>query len=439
MTPTSLFKLLPKPIKIPSFGPAVVYGLAGIAFIFGTLVMSLAMPAAEFAEATLLVAVCNLAVAAGPAGMNGIVLRYNLRTDAKLLSIGALVVLIFALLTTAIVYQVYDLPISTAAILFTSVLTGGLAFSAIPKLQRRRNFVGAAYIAQSSAIWMSLAALVMLTGFAGTSWFPLILITAGFIVSCIVSFKTLVSHRHTDTIAKPRMWKEAMHFWGIALSSELMSQLERLLIPFLLDIKAVGSFAVVAAVAIAPYRVIELATATTLVTRLQSAKSAKSRMQVFYRESLLLIPISVGGGAVLLFAGLPICEFVRPDVDDITYTVLAMGAFSGFCRVLTSLSRSVASAFCTPRELALVNGSSWFAIAAGVLAAWALADYGLAGVILGFSIGWLTRAVLTGILCYQYLLRDDSPQYVLMPTNSRSLIRAGDSASAAYSAEAETD
>ena len=410
-----LFKVFRHPIKIPSLGPAVVYGFAGIAFIVGTLAMSLAMDAETFAEATLLVAICNLAAAAAPAGMNGIVLRYNLRTDGKLLSIGALAVLISAFVTSAIAYKVYALPEATAAILFASVLSGGLAFSAIPKLQRRRNFVGAAFVSQSAAFWMLIAAMIMDLGFERSSTFPITLITIGFIVSCIVFFKPLVSCRSTDVPAKPRLWKEAAHFWGIALSSELMSQLERLLIPFLLDIKSVGSFAVVAAVAIAPYRVIELATATTLVARLQSAPNASKRMSVFLREAMLLIPVSVGGGVVILFAGLPICEFVRPDVNDITYAVLAMGAFSGFCRVLTSLSRSVASAFCSPRELGLVNGSAWLAIAAGVLAAWMLADYGLAGVILGFAIGWLARAILTGLLCYKYLLRDGSAPYVALP------------------------
>jgi len=412
---TGLLRVLRHPIKIPSLGPAVVYGFAGLAFIVGTLAMSLALNAEDFAEATLLVAICNLAAAAAPAGMNGIVLRYNLRTDGKLLTIGALAVLLSALVTTGIAYEVYDLPQSTAAILFASVLSGGLAFSAIPKLQRRRNFVGAAFVSQSAAFWMLVAAVIMDMGFERTSTFPITLITVGFIVSCILFFKPLISHRSTDVLAKPKLWKEAAHFWGIALSSELMSQLERLLIPFLLDIKSVGSFAVVAAVAIAPYRVIELATATTLVSRLQSATTASKRRQVFIREAMLLIPVSVGGGAVILFAGLPICEFVRPDVSDITYTVLAMGAFSGFCRVLTSLSRSVASAFCTPRELALVNGSAWFAIAAGVLAAWMLAGYGLAGVILGFAIGWLVRAVLTGMICYGYLLSDSNAPYVSLP------------------------
>jgi hypothetical protein len=394
---------LSKLLRATSLGPAIVYGLAGIAFILATLMMSLALNADDFAEATLLLSISNLAAGAAPAGLNGITLRHDLRTDIRLLSVGAAVVVISAIATGVISHSAYGLDAIASLTLVVSVIAGGLAFLTLPKLQRAHRFMQASLVAQMAAFSVFLAALLMLAGVGRTPWFPIVVSTVGWILIGIISLPPTRNHAPTDVAASPRLWRQALDFWGIALVTELMAQLERLLIPFLLDRRAVGSFAVVAAVAIAPYRIVEMATATTMVARLRSAANLTERRRVFKREAMLLVPVGLGGGAVLLFAGLPIARYVRPEATDITYAVLAVGAFSGFCRVLASFSRSIASAFCSARELGWVNMGGWAAVAAGVLGAWALSSLGLIGVILGVALGWLLRAVITGAVCWRYL------------------------------------
>ena len=175
------------------------------------------------------------------------------------------------------------------------------------------------------------------------------------------------------------MWRDAANFGGVALAAEVLVQLERLLLPLTLGTSALALYAVAAAIALAPYRMLELGTASTLTARLRHAHSVEERRALLKRECITLISLAIAGGIAIALIGPHVAKLVNPHLT-IPLALLLAVVTSGIVRILSALSYGTASALCSGSELKWINLSSWIAIVLGTAAgacfrAWVLSGW----------------------------------------------------------------
>lgn len=383
--------------RMPVIASAVVYGAGGGAFILATLLMARALPAVEFGAATLIIALGNIGMHASPAGLNGIVLRHDLRMDHRLLGYGLAVIASAAVLFAAVAAFFYDLGALAATMVGAAVLMGGLALLAQSGFKRAQQFARGAAMSQAGNATLLFAALLMLGGVGRAAWFPTAAMAAVFAVIAVLSWAWLRRHGPPGRPAHAGQWRDALHFAGMTVAAEVLIQMERLLIPAVLSLGDLALFAVVAAVAIAPFRMLELGIEMTFTARLRATRGHAERMALLRREARLAFLLCAAGGTLALFLGGPLCELVLQgeglqSTTELSEGLLLAAALSGSSRVLCALTRAVASAFCTSGELRLANLGAWLALVVGAGAGFLLARYGLVGLVYGVACGWLVRS-----------------------------------------------
>jgi O-antigen/teichoic acid export membrane protein len=187
-----------------------------------------------------------------------------------------------------------------------------------------------------------------------------------------------------------------------------MIQLERLLIPFALGIEDLATFAVVAAVVLTPFRTLEMGIASTLTARLCHAKEIPERWRLLRQEGVMLLVVSCIGGVGIIWLGPQLCRLVLPNKEGAPVALVAALVISGMARIVAAITRALASAFCTGNELQLVNVGGWLAVGIGAAAGYALATFGLAGLVYGVTIGWMVRAGLSALVVHKYLRHEVS-------------------------------
>jgi len=109
-------------------------------------------------------------------------------------------------------------------------------------------------------------------------------------------------------------------------------------------------------------------------------------------------------GAVSVLTLTPLIErwFLAGKYHLSTGLVVA-ALFSGVAKIAHAFARATATAVATPRELALLNGAGWVSVAVALGAAFVAAPWGLAGVMYGVSLGWLTWAIAAFALVAHHL------------------------------------
>jgi hypothetical protein len=182
-----------------------------------------------------------------------------------------------------------------------------------------------------------------------------------------------------------------------------MWQLERLLIPILLSLGDLAVFALVGAIALAPYHVLAAGAGATLIPRLQAVSSHRQRMKLMSHETLIMLGLSVLGGLLILVLTPPLVEWYLGGKIVVSRALLLAAIAGGVARILAAVARTPAVAFCSSEELRRISLGSWLAVGLGVLAAWALAGFGLVGLIAGVTIGWLVRGGIAIAVAWRHI------------------------------------
>jgi O-antigen/teichoic acid export membrane protein len=167
-------------------------------------------------------------------------------------------------------------------------------------------------------------------------------------------------------------------------------------------------YALVGAIAVAPYHVLAAGAGATLIPRLQAAPSRQQRMKLISHETLIMLALSVLGGALILLLMPPLVEWYLGSKIVVTRTLLLAAVAGGVARILAAVARTPAIAFCSSEELRRISLGSWLAVALGILAAWALAGFGLVGLIAGVTVGWLARGGIAIAVAWNHLTTADS-------------------------------
>jgi O-antigen/teichoic acid export membrane protein len=173
----------------------------------------------------------------------------------------------------------------------------------------------------------------------------------------------------------------------------ILGAFERLLAPRLLDLHALATFSVLATIAGSPFQMLQLGVGYTLVPGMRNAKTAPERAKVFKHEAIVVAATAATAGAVVWIITPRVLHWILNDRYSIAWPLLTAALVTGALKVLSSLAASVVNALGSARDLLLISGIGWAAIAFGFIGASIGARWGLTGLVFGVGAGWLFRAI----------------------------------------------
>ncbi len=406
-------------LRSPTIRTAGIYGAAGVGFALANLILARILPTAEYAVVTLVIALTNVGFALAPLGLDGIVNRRHLEAGPRLFR-STLV----ATITTAIVFAsigalAYELPAELTAMIFVSTATGGTLMVAAALFQSEQRFGPSLALAQSTNIVLLIAALATMATGIQEAWFPLLIMTVGWIPGAFLGWRKLFRERH----AKPHRSAEfplgeALSFAGVQATGLLLVQLERLILPHVLPLRDLATYGVLAAIAGSLFRVLQMGVGYTMTPRLRATDDVRQRRRMVVKEARLVGVIVVLGSLAIWIATPLVERLFLSGKYHLPGALILAAIVSGVAKVVQSFTKGAAAALGTSAELSFVNIMGWISVAVAIGAAVAAARWGLAGVIYGVALGWMVRSVATFYVAVRHL-RLPGPEQSAQPATAR--------------------
>ena len=401
-------KIANKVLAAPSIKASWYYAASGACFAVATLFMARVMAPVDFGVVALAIAISNVGISAAPAGMSGVRLRHDIRTDSALLTYALVIMGIVGVGLGLFGWRTYGLEPVVVLAIVAAVVGGGMAVLGLIPYQKARRFSISVPFGQVGNPALLLSAGVMLAWPAArVSWLPSTFVALAFGAVALWSWRDQWPQPGPGPSFGRRHWHDGLQFTAMSAAEQVMWQLERLLIPILLSLGDLAVYALVGAIAVAPYHVLAAGAGATLIPRLQAAPSRQQRMKLILHETLIMLALSALGGLLILLLMPPLVEWYLGSKIVVTRTLLLAAVAGGVARILAAVARTPAIAFCSSEELRRISLGSWVAVALGILAAWALAGFGLVGLIAGVTIGWLARGGIAIAVVWNHLTTTD--------------------------------
>jgi O-antigen/teichoic acid export membrane protein len=377
-----------------TYSVATVYAMSGATFAIGNLLLARTLPAAQYGQFALLVALLNLSHRVAPLGLDGMVNRHPIDLSPALLGrlyVAAVPVTALVVLGTRFGYGLGNRELVFLAI---GILAGATAYLGSALLQAQHRFVPSAVVNHATNFTVLLAGLLSLVLLFSDPAPPFAIVISGSAIAAPLVLSRLWRPPQERRPAVAISWKESLAYAGFVAGALAMQQLDRLVIPRLLSFEALASFSVLAMLVIAPFHVLQLAVEHTLLPRLRHASGPGERRALLRKESLALFGIGIPAGIIAVLIVPPVADLLLAGKYDLGRPLVLAAVVAGLLRVATGLARTTAAALGTTAELARLNLDAWLAVAVGVAGAVLGSRFGLAGAIYGTSLGWASLALV---------------------------------------------
>ena len=274
--------------RSPALWATAAFAISGIGFAVASLLLARILPKIEFAALMLALALVTLGVQFAPAGADGVVNRQHVDFGGPLFRRALGTSMITALVFLIVARLGYGLAWPYAALVVAGGVAGGLGRVSAAKFQSLQHFSFALWLLQGSNLALLLAAAVLTLMGSSLSLLPLAAFVFGFVLTAGWGWFALFRRRQAELGAfESFSWREALAYAGVHLAGVVMTQLDRLVIPKLISLEALATFGVLAAVAIAPFRMLQLGLGYTLLPRVRSAATILARRHVLWQEALI--------------------------------------------------------------------------------------------------------------------------------------------------------
>jgi O-antigen/teichoic acid export membrane protein len=387
--------LLRSLIQSHSVRAGIIYGVGGICFAVGNLLLARGLTTQDFAMISVVLAVSQLASPVGLLGADTVINRNPINPAAWLARRVLLSSTVTGLAAFLLVWQLYDFTPALAAMVLvicvaaTTNLLGAAFFRS-----RERFFVSLALTQGHNAV-LAIAGLAVLFVTPIGIALPLAIIFLAYLATALAGwFGALGLPRLDDALPPDRFpWREGRTILVTSLAIIMLVQMERLLLPILLDNRALATFAVLAAVAGSPFRVLQMGVGYTLVPQLRNATSANRMSQVLRSEFRTASWLTVAAIVVVWLLAHPVVDWVTDGKYLLTRFMIAASLFAGVAKIAAAFGRSCVIALGDQGDLDRLRNSTWIAVAVALAGAVAGAEYGLVGVLFGVAGGWVAYAV----------------------------------------------
>lgn len=378
----------------------------GAGFALANLVLAGVLAPDNFGRLVLVEALGSVGIGLAPLGMDNVAVRRELparwESVGWVAATGAGVGTLFGVAAAAW----YSLPLLAAALLATMCVAGGVATLCASFERARVRVRRAMLITQLPHAAFALGALTM-RGAHTSDWrLGAAVLAGGHVLSALLglrSFRRVMAasdlrSRPWSAAERREGWRTALTFVGIAASVYLLFQLERLLLPRLLTLTALASFSVVATVVASPYKMLANGMGYALMPKLRIAADHRERLRLIRSELVLAASLGIGGGAVLVGTVGPLLRLLYGAKYPVSPALPVAIAAAGMVTLLYAAVSSALYALASGRQLARFNQLGWAATGTAVLGAVLLSRFGVVGVVIGSSLGWVVRLVGAKVL-----------------------------------------
>jgi O-antigen/teichoic acid export membrane protein len=378
----------------------VGFGLGGVGYALGTLLLARVLPPTQFGVFTLFLALVQIGASLAPIGLEG---QVN-RRPGGVLSPGRplLTSMIVAAATALVASTLYRMDEAFIAALVISITAGGISRVASAIFQSRLRFALALSLSQGLAVaLLGMGTVAVIAG--GADPRLLAAFVAGYyVVSAGVGWG-MVAREKPEGRTEAHSFLEGLSLLGITAAALILNQLERLLAPRLLTLEDLATFAVAATLVGSPFRMLQMGAGYTLLPRLSAASTPEERRQLVRREAAVVILIGGGAALVILFTAPWIARWLLAGKYVLSTALIIAALVSGTVKLADGFATTMVWALGSPRQLAFLNWVSWTCAGVGVAAAWLGARWGLIGLMYGVTVAWVCRGAVAGALAGKLL------------------------------------
>ncbi len=396
--------------KSPALRTAAVFGMGGVAFSVGNLILARVLSAEQYGFASLFIGLASLAILIAPFGVDYVVPRRGLPLGSALRRTTLATSVLTGLVTAMVGALLYRMDVPLLICLFVATAAGGMTQTLASHFQGQGQFPVSMILLQASNWTTVVAGLLTLLAGAATATLPSAILAASALAVAVIGWG-LVRRKtaSAEPVAPPSgLWAEAIPLLSMNAASAVMMQLERLVIPTTIGINQLALFGVLAALVGSPFRMIQNAVTFTLVPRLREAETARDRRQLLLRESMLIAVVVLLGSIVIWMVAPYIIRLLFAGRYELNDPLMVTTLISGVLKIFSAFAMTTASTLAPEKSLRLLGIGSWICVGIAVLASFAAARWGLVGVLYAISVGWLVRCIMAGWVSLPYL-SDSSP------------------------------
>jgi len=386
--------LIARLLKSESLRSAIGFAAGGAGFALGNILLARVMSPEGFGVVALVLALNQFGLTFGPFGLEVVANRHRPRVGQRLglLSLGLATAT--GIVAAAIAYLYYGLAAGTVALLLPMVMGSATARVGSALFQGERHFKMAMTLSQASNYVLLFIALLAIGRSLTSVSFVLTFMASGYVIVSAagwwVAYRTVNAGRRE--IKFDLALSEGAAALGIGVGVEILSQFERFAIPKVGSMEMLGTYAVLAAVAGSPFRMIRIGTSFSLLPRLRAVTNAAEGRAVLLRESFTAFLMAIASSVFIVLAAPWVFNTLLKGKYEIGFGLIAATIVVGMAKIWESFSTAVTVACGSPRAMAAISLWAWIclAVAAGAMAVGA--RYGLIGILYGVGVAWVLLA-----------------------------------------------
>ncbi len=376
------------------------FGLGGVGFALGNLLLARALPPTQFGVFTLFLALVQIGASLAPIGLEGQVNRRpgGVVSPGRPLLTSLVVAAAIAIFASAL----YRMDVALIVALIISITAGGCSFVASAVFQSRLRFGLALSLSQGLAIaLLGMGVVAVIAG--GAQLRLLAALVAGYYVISAALGWGILSREKRQGHSEAHSFREGLSLLGITAAALILMQLERLLTPRLLTLENLATFAVVATLVGSPFRMLQMGAGYTLLPRLSTASTPAERQQLVRREAVAVTLIGGAAALVILFVAPWIAGWLLAGKYELSTALMIAALVSAAVKLVDGFATTMVWALASARQLAMLNWVSWTCAGIGLAGAWVGARWGLIGLMYGVTLGWVSRGAVAGALAAKLL------------------------------------
>jgi O-antigen/teichoic acid export membrane protein len=366
--------------------------MGGAGFAVANLLLARHLSPHDYGHLSLVLAVTLVCIPLGPLSLDAMVLRNRPGPMTQLLKLSSITGVIGGILVALVASIVYSIEPGFLPIIAIAIAMGSITRVGASVYQSEKRYTWSLWLIQSSNLTLLAAAVASLLLVDFSEIMILAVFAAHWLLAAIVgwlSLKSLSGIKVADTLTAS--WKERLPLFGYLVTAQLTAQMDRLLIPKFLDLESLATFGVLAALVLAPFKMLELGTGYTLIPGLRTAETKVARGEILNHEvriASIVIVLAIASG----FLVAPwVADLFLQGKYELGWALIAAGVIAGTLRMCVVFVSSIVTALGSQARLEELNRRSWFALVVSVIAGWYGSRWGLPGVILGLAGGSLAR------------------------------------------------
>lgn len=392
-------------LRSPALRAAMMLMAGGFGFAIANILLARVLLSSEFGALSLFLALIQLTLTLGPFGLDLSINRHRLDATRELRNWGLTTSIVSALLIAAGASLLYDIEWAMVACLLAAGIASSFNRFGTALLQTQQRFGFSLLLGQIHNYVLLLAVPVLLLLDSDRALPIAAMIATSYLITSTIGWFASSKVRLSEGAPPPlkTFLRESIAGFGILLATQVLWQLERLVIPRTLSMEDLATFAVVAAIAGSPFRMLQIGVGHTLLPGLRACRTRQDISRLMRHEGGIVF----GAAAASIVAVFIVTPFIADHFlagrYDISMGLLIAVVVTGLVKVINGFVSAIVQALGSTAALAKFNVLTWIGLVAGAACAIYGGRYGITGVVYGVGIAWLAMSLAALVLAISAL------------------------------------